>query len=165
MKKLILVRHGKSSWKEPELADLDRPLNKRGKHDAPRMGRRLASRRLKPDRLVSSPAKRAVSTARRVAKEMGYPRKGIELEDRVYEASHRELLEVVKGWDDSLNVVMLFGHNPGFTDLANHLGSEFIENVPTCGIVELTFKIDSWELVGQEKAAEMDFDYPKRVDD
>jgi phosphohistidine phosphatase len=160
---LILVRHAKSSWKDAGLADRERPLNKRGKRDAPEMGERLASRKLKVDTIVSSPAKRALKTAREIAKKLDYPKDRIELDDRIYEAAPSELLQVVREWDDARKCVMMFGHNPGFTELANELGTEYIDNVPTCGVVELAFDVKSWKRVGKAKAAKMRFDYPKRV--
>lgn len=165
MKKLILVRHAKSSWKDPELIDHERPLNKRGKRDAPVMGERLAKRKIAVDVIVSSTAKRALTTAREIAKKLDYPKDKIEQDKRIYESYPSELLEVIHGWDDSRECVMMFGHNPGFTELANQLGTDFIDNVPTCGVVELFFDVKSWKRVGKTKAAKMRFDYPKRVEE
>lgn len=163
MKDLILVRHAKSSWKDPTLRDHDRPLNKRGKRDAPEMGERLLRRGCEPDLLVSSSAVRALETARTVAGKLGYPRGGIAVEERLYHASVAELLHVIRGVDDSVGILMLFGHNPGLTDLANHLGPRGIFNMPTCAVLHLRFQADTWSAVGNAPGDEVLYDYPKRA--
>lgn len=162
MKQLLLCRHAKSSWKDSSLPDIDRPLNKRGKRDAPVMGKRLASRGLQPDQMVSSPAKRALVTARQLAKQVGYPKKNIAVIDMLYGASPEELLAFVRRLDNSCNTVYLVGHNPETTILANYLGNVNIYNVPTCGIVALEFKMGSWGEVGQGKGSLIFFDYPRK---
>jgi phosphohistidine phosphatase len=156
------VRHAKSSWKDPTLDDFDRPLKKRGKRDAPRMGERLAARGVRPDRIVSSPARRARDTAAAVAAELGWDEGAIELDERIYGASVIALLEIVRDLDDDDAHVMLVGHNPGLTDLANVLTGEEIENVPTAGVVDVTFTAESWRDVAPGGGALVDFDYPKR---
>ena len=162
MKTLILLRHAKSSWKKPDLRDLDRPLNKRGKRDAPVMGKRLAKKKIKVDRLISSPAKRALVTANTVANEIGYPRSDIVVEEKLYTFDETGLLDVIQDLDNALDRVMLFGHNPAITDLVNSLAPSQIDNVPTCGVVELTFDVESWADVGETKAVQLEFDYPKK---
>ena len=122
MRELIIVRHAKSSWKDAGLDDRERTLNKRGERDAPEMGARLARRPDRPDLIVSSPAVRALETARIIARKLEYPRKKIMVEDRLYGAGIVELLDVIRNADDSVTTLMLFGHNPGLTELANHLG-------------------------------------------
>jgi phosphohistidine phosphatase len=160
MKTLILARHAKSSWKHPELPDLLRPLNRRGEQDAPMMGERLAKRAVEPDLIVSSPATRALATAEAIAREIGYPEEDILADERLYGASSFDLIEIIQELDVHLDHVMLFGHNPGLTDLANDLGCD-IDNIPTCGVVELQFDIGSWALVGDIDPTCVDFDYPK----
>ena len=127
MKLLYLARHAKSSWKNMDLSDIDRPLNKRGKKDAPFMGKILSKKGINPDLIISSPAKRARKTALVIAEEISYPINSIQYEDNVYESSSRELLEFVKSIDDEYNSVMIFGHNPGFTMLHNYLCSVYIK--------------------------------------
>ena len=163
MKELILVRHAKSSWKDPTLSDHDRPLNKRGKRDAPEMGERLAASGYDPDLIVSSSADRALDTARTIAGKLGYPRERIAEEKRLFHAGVAELLHVIQGVDDSVDILMLFGHNPGLTDLANHLGSREIFNMPTCAVLHLRFQADTWSTVGEVPGDEVLYDYPKRV--
>ena len=130
MKTLFLVRHAKSSRDDPSLPDRDRPLDDRGMQDAPKMGKRLAKRDVKPDLLLSSPALRALTTAHLIAEEVGYKRKDIVVDDRLYASSADDLLAVIRALDKKLNRVMLFGHNPEFTDLAHRLSSEIID-MPT----------------------------------
>ncbi|MBN1979870.1 MAG: histidine phosphatase family protein [Anaerolineae bacterium] len=162
MKTLILVRHAKSSWKHPGLPDRLRPLNKRGQHDAPAMGERLAKREIAPDLIISSPATRAMATAEIIAQEIGHPEEEIRADERLYGASAFELLEIIQELDAALEHVMLIGHNPGLTDLANDLGCG-IDNLPTCGVVEVRFEIDSWADIGDVDPACVDFDYPKKI--
>jgi phosphohistidine phosphatase len=161
MKTLFLVRHAKSSRDDPSLPDRDRPLDDRGRHDAPKMGKRLAKRNVKPDLLLSSPALRALTTAQLIAEEIGYKRKDIVVDDRLYASSADDLLAVIRALDKKLNRVMLFGHNPEFTDLAHWLSSEIID-MPTCAVVEFDFDTKSWSDVGEVKPANGVFDCPKR---
>ena len=161
MKTLILIRHAKSSWKDASLADRDRPLNKRGKRDAPEMGRRLAARGGAPDLIVSSPATRALATARVIAEAVGYPVDGIREDERIYMASPAELLEAIRGLDDGHERVFLFGHNPGLTELVNELSEPALDNVPTCGVVELRLAADRWADLSPDKVQRADFDTPK----
>lgn len=163
MKELILVRHAKSSWKDPTLSDHDRPLNKRGKRDAPEMGERLAKSGCDPDLIVSSSAVRALDTARSVAGELKYPRERIAVEERLFHAGVAELLLVIRGVDDSVDILMVFGHNPGLTDLANHIGPREIFNMPTCAVLHLRFQADTWATVGDLPGDEVRYDYPKRA--
>ncbi len=144
MKNLILIRHGKSCWDDPALADRDRPLNKRGKRDAPSMGRRLKDMKLKPDLILSSPAKRALKTAKLIAEEIGYPKKKIEIREELYAQGLEALASLVSGLDDKLERVYLVGHNPELTELANRLAGAEISNVPTCGVVAVDFPQKSW---------------------
>ena len=161
MKRLYIVRHAKSSWAEPGLADFDRPLNKRGKHDAPAMGKRLAEAGVDPDLMISSPAKRAMSTAKKIADEIGYPRKQIQPEDEIYGAGPSTIVEVVRRVDDAHDSVMIFGHNPTFTDVANQLGGTSIDNLPTCAIVCIDFQTESWKDISEASATHVSYDYPK----
>lgn len=161
MKTLTLIRHAKSDWGEPLLRDFDRPLNGRGKKDAPAMGRRLADLGFMPDLLVTSPAKRAMSTAKRITKAIGYPKQNIVTDERIYEAGLKTLMDVVNSLDDGADHVALIGHNPGFTELANHLTGKPIANIPTCGIVSIRFDLSHWGAVWEDSGQVVFFDYPK----
>lgn len=166
MKTLYLVRHAKSSWKNEELDDFDRPLNKRGKKDAPFMGRKL--RKLweaEPELILSSPAKRARKTARKMAKKLRYPKKKIVYIDNIYEATETTLLKILHEQSDTISSLMIFGHNPSLTAFCNLLGNEAIENIPTAGVVCLTFDVDSWSAITANSGKLVFFDYPKRYEE
>ena len=165
MKTLFLVRHAKSSWDNAALSDEERPLNKRGEQDAPRMGKRLVSRGVTPDILISSPAVRAYSTAVKIAAEIGYPKEAIKVSDKLYFEGSGGMLDVIHSLKPEINVAMLFSHNPTITELINDLANTTIDNVPTCGVAEIRFDIETWESVDEGLGAMQLFDYPKRMDD
>ena len=163
MKTIILVRHAKSSWKDLNLDDFDRPLNKRGKNNAPLMGQKLKERKIIPDLILSSPAKRARKTAAAIAKAIGYPKKKIAFDDRMYHASARYLFEIVKNLDDKHETIMLFGHNPELNDLANMLlKNNPILNIVTTGVYCIKFNVDQWQNVREGKGRSVFYDYPRR---
>jgi phosphohistidine phosphatase len=161
MKTLFLIRHAKSSWGNPALPDKDRPLSARGERDAPKMGTRLAERDVKPDMILSSPARRALTTAEIIAKKLDYRVKDIVVDDRLYAAAVDDLLSVIHKLGDKARCVMLFGHNPEFTELAHRLSSE-ITHMPTCAVAEFTFSAKSWSEVGKAKPAKVALDSPKK---
>jgi phosphohistidine phosphatase len=160
MKNLFLVRHAKSSRDDPSLPDRDRPLNDRGRRDAPRMGKRLAQRGVNPDLLLSSPALRALTTAQCIADEIGHPRKDIAVDERLYASSPDDLLAVICALDDKLDRVMLFGHNPEFAELAHRLSSEIVD-MPTCAVAEFHFDAKAWADVAELGPAKAKLDTPK----
>ena len=162
MKKLYLIRHAKSSWSNPGLADFERPLNKRGLKDAPRMGKVLKKTLLKPDCVITSSARRAQETAEIIADKIGFPVKKVVVEERLYGASAYELLEIITELDDNSDIVVLFGHNPGMTDLANLLNDVVIDNIPTCGIFVIEFDTKSWRKISEKAGTFISFDYPKK---
>jgi phosphohistidine phosphatase len=148
MKRLTLVRHAKSSWKNAALADVDRPLNGRGKLDAPRMGAFLAVQGIRPDIILSSAARRARKTARLLATAIPGASERILFDPALYEASAAVLLERVRTLDEAWQHVMLVGHNPGLTDFANQLTASGVDNIPTCGVLVADLAIDSWGEAG-----------------
>ncbi len=162
MKTLYLVRHAKSSWKFPELADFDRPLNRRGQRDAPEMGRRLRQREACPQLILCSPAVRTQHTARALAKAMEYP-SDVRYVDEFYEASPEVLLATVQTVRDAVNDLMLVGHNPGLTELVNRLTAHSIENVATAGVVAVIFSVDRWSEVHFGIGQFGGYDYPKLI--
>jgi len=161
MKTLFLIRHAKSSRDDIALPDKDRPLDDRGKHDAPKMGERLAKRHVKPDLILSSPARRALATAQTIAKKLAYRTRDIVVDDRLYDAAVDDLLNVIHKLDDRLERVMLFGHNPELTALANRLTSE-ITDMPTCAVAEFTFNAKSWSQIGKAALTRAALHYPKK---
>jgi len=148
MKRLTLVRHAKSSWKNAGLADIDRPLNGRGKRDAPRMGGLLAEAGIVPDIILASPARRARKTATLLAAAIPGAKERILFDPALYEASAAVLLERVRSFDESWQHVMLVGHNPGLTDFANLLATADVDNLPTCGTLVIDLDIGSWGTAG-----------------
>ena len=128
MKTLFLIRHAKSSWDDTALPDKDRPLGDRGRRDAPKMGKRLAKRDVKPDLILSSPARRALTTAEIVAKKLDYKLKDIVVDDRLYTGAVHDPLNVIHKVGDKLERVMLFGHNPELTN--SRIASQ--ARSPTC---------------------------------
>jgi len=160
MKKLYIIRHAKSSWSDEKLDDFERPLNKRGKENAPMMGARLGERGVMPDIIISSPAKRAKTTAEIIAKEIGYKKK-ILFDENIYEASVDKLSKILRMIDDKNRTVFLVGHNPSLNELAYKLAG-FNENIPTCGIVEIEFKCRKWAEIAPANAKLVMFDYPKK---
>ncbi len=162
MKKLYLIRHAKSSWSDPGLDDFDRPLNKRGLKDAAVMGKVLKKTFLKPDGIITSSARRAQETAEIIAHKIGFPIKKVVVEERIYEAVTYDLLEIITDLDDNLDTVILFGHNPGMTNLANRLNDIEIDNIPTCGIFAIEFDTKSWRKVSEKTGSFISFEYPKK---
>ena len=161
VKVLTLIRHAKSSWKDTSLSDVERPLKKRGKRDASLMGRRLAERDMFADVLISSPATRALRTAELIADELGYQRSEIVVGSMIYGARDDELLDVIAALSDDWDRVMIVGHNPDLTDLGNRLAPFQTANLPTCGVIELTYDVESWVQVLRAEACRVWFDYPK----
>src|SRR5574337_2161422 len=161
MKTLFLVRHAKSSWDDISLPDRDRPLADRGKRDVAKMGKRLADRGVKPDLILSSPAVRALTTAEAIAKQLGFKRNNIVVDDRLYARSADDLLHVIQELGEKLERVMLVGHNPELTELAHHLSREII-HMSTCAIAEFTFDAGSWSNIGKTKPVRVGLDYPKK---
>ncbi len=162
MKMLYLIRHAKSSWDSPLLNDFDRPLNERGERDAPRMGKRLKEKKPVVDLFLSSPAKRALTTAEKIAEILNYPAEKIKTDRELYHAEDEEILRIVKALSDKHDVVFLFGHNPGLTDFVNRLTGAVIDNVPTCGIVACKLTIESWKQTDWGKGKVEFFDFPKK---
>jgi phosphohistidine phosphatase len=160
--RLTLVRHAKTEPQADDQEDWDRPLAPRGERDAPEMARRLKARKLKPDRLISSPALRAISTARLMVKEWGVAAGKIELDERLYLGSPKIMLEVVRELGGDTQHLMLFGHNPGITEFADQLSRErAIDNMPTCAYYTLQFDLKDWRALDWRSGVNEAFDYPK----
>jgi phosphohistidine phosphatase len=162
MKTLYLVRHAKASPGDAAMADRDRPLNERGLGDVAVMGQRLAQRGVKPDALLTSPAARALTTAEHLAQALGIPRKDLVVIERLYNALPGDLLGLIQGLGEEHARVMLVGHNPGLTELANRFASE-ITNLPTCAIAEFTFAAARWADIGDAEPGNVVLDHPKNA--
>ena len=161
MKTLFLIRHAKSSWDDSTLDDHERPLNQRGKANAPIMAKRLQKLGIKPDMLFSSTAERAASTAQVFAEHLDFRQPKISYDPDLYLASAGMLQDFVGKIENSLNSVLIFGHNPGLTLLVCQVWRLSIDNIPTCGIVSLSFKNASWEETSSQLPSGATFDFPK----
>jgi phosphohistidine phosphatase len=165
LKTLFLIRHAKSSWDNLTLSDFERPLNERGKTDAPMMAKRLRKRGIKIDAFISSPAKRAKKTAEYFIKEFDRDKDELIFISSLYDASVSDFTAAIKTIDDKHGAVALFSHNPGITQLANELvsGAE-IDNMPTCSVFAVTADTDKWKDFAKTKKEFLFFDYPKKED-
>jgi phosphohistidine phosphatase len=164
MKRLILVRHAKSDWSLPDQDDWDRPLNPRGQRDAPEMARKLKSRRVKPDRILTSPAVRALATVTIMARELRVAPSLLVLEERLYLANPADMLAVLRELGGKSQHLMLCGHNPGITEFANRLSAgETIDNMPTCAVFTARFDIGDWKRLDWGQGKDVEFDYPRKL--
>lgn len=161
MKQLFVIRHAKSTWKEEDLPDMDRPLKGRGIRDAYHSSQWLRQEGYCPDLIISSPATRALHTALIFAKSLDYAYAKIQIEGQLYLCTAKEMHNVVKGLDNRHEKVFLFAHNPTITNYLNQRIDHRIDNVPTTGVACLQFNSSSWADLGEE-AELMFFDYPKR---
>lgn len=167
MKRLYLVRHAKSSWADSSLEDVDRPLNKRGRRDAPVMGKRLMNRGAVVEAIWSSPAVRAKETARLLAKAISFPRKTIQSHDEIYSGTMDDILEGIRGCSDTVDNLLLVGHNSVLTDFANLLadpGGEEVDWLPTCGVAALEFSCSMWAQLQAGRGRLLFVDFPKNVE-
>lgn len=161
MKQLLLIRHAKSSWDEPFGNDIDRPLNERGEKDAKEMAKRLVHKKIGIDRFVSSPARRAVDTARYFLKAFDRKPKHLVLEPRLYEPQPVSFYNVIAELDNETDCIALFSHNPGITDFINQLTEVRVDDMPTCGIFGLKTDIKKWADFRDAENHFWFFDYPK----
>ena len=145
MKYLIVIRHAKSSWSDPGIDDFNRPLDQRGYRDAPEMGRRLAGSPIEINRIITSPANRAQTTAGIIGQALKIPKSQIAPRNDLYLASSEVILELIRDFDDTWNHVLVVGHNPGMTSLVNQLTGTDIENIPTCGVARIEIDTDEDE--------------------
>lgn len=146
-KTLVLVRHGKSSWDHPNLKDFDRPLKSRATKDAMLVSEAFKKVNTKQFYAFSSGANRAITTAKMLTKQLGANIIMLKEHQDLYTFSPSDLLQIIKLSSNDINNLMLFGHNPAITDIANQLGNHFFENVPTTGLVEINFEIDTWDQI------------------
>ncbi len=163
LKQLTLVRHATSSLGNPDLKDFDRPLNKRGQQDAPLMGQRLKERNFSPDLLLASPACRSRMTAEALADQLNLDNGQLTYNAHIYQANSSELVALLRTIADEQQNVLLVGHNPGITDLANYLVGGRLENIPTCGVFSVELQIQSWQQLDPAAARLLFYDYPKRI--
>lgn len=159
MKKLIIIRHAKSDWNTGEI-DFERPLNNRGKNDAPILASKLKEHTSLPDLMVSSSAKRTSETTLLIANKIGYKINEIQFEDSIYEAPVEALIKVVWSLPDELNTVYLVGHNPGVSALASYFTNDWLD-FKTANAAILEADVDSWQMWVKDTARLVEFITPK----
>jgi len=147
MKTIYVVRHAKSSWDDPTLSDHDRPLNETGIRKTKIIVEYLKRNKIAPELLKSSSAKRALSTAKIIAEALDYPAEKIIVEENLYHASSDKVFDELFILPDSINSVMIFGHNPTFTYFVNEFLNPQMDNLPTSGVVSISFETDEWEKI------------------
>jgi len=160
MKTLILVRHGKSSW-EYAVSDKDRPLLQRGITDAFLVADHFNEQEMKINAIFSSPANRALHTSMIFVRQLYFPLDKFQIVSELYDFSGDYVLQFVKDLSDTLDTVIIFGHNHAFTFIANSLGNSYIENVPTSGLVQLEFDLEQWASI--EKGVTKQTIFPKQL--
>jgi phosphohistidine phosphatase len=165
MKMVFVIRHAKSSWDNTELTDFERPLNDRGKKDAPEMADRLLKKRFKIDAFISSTAKRARKTAKIFAEIFDMEKEPILLEESLYHASPAAFYSVIAGTSDEFNSIAIFSHNPGLTEFVNTLTVMKVDNVPTCGIFVASAPVNKWREFKEAKKEFVFFDFPKSANE
>lgn len=162
MKTVVLVRHAKSGWDNPEWSDFERPLNKRGLRDAPFMGYLFKEKKINPEIIFSSPANRASTTANYFVEALGIKEKEIKYDRNIYERGSKYIINLLKEVDKSVDSVLIFGHNPDITSLSSYFSGEYFDNVPTCGTVCIDFGIKSWDEIDKINGKLRFFEYPKK---
>ncbi len=161
MKQILLVRHAKSSWADMLQADHDRSLNDRGKRDAPFMAQKLVAEGLELHGILSSTATRALKTANAFRKAFELGKDQVLQSRSLYHAGPQQIIEQINALPESWSKVAVFGHNPGFTDLANRISGSYIDNVPTCGILGSSSDVTTWAEWSPDVAVRLFFYYPK----
>ena len=163
MKRLVLIRHAKSSWANPLQSDFDRPLNDRGEHDAPMMGERLKAAAILPDLVIASTAKRAAQTAKRVCKGMGYDTEKIDWQEELYHCVPSVFEELIYGVDDAVTTLAIVAHNPGISEFAASLdNTKAIHHMPTCAVAGFEIDADRWTDFHLAKKKTILYDTPKK---
>mgnify|MGYP006144117697 FL=1 len=163
MKILYLLRHAKSRKDNPDLKDFERPLAERGISDLPVMAERFKAKNGRVDCIICSPAVRTKTTAKMFAQEIGFPGDEIGSNPELYFAGSNMFLKAASLLDDEYESAMLVGHNPAITEFANEMANADIDNIPTCGLLQLSLPIDTWAEIEFSKAELVDFDYPKKI--
>jgi phosphohistidine phosphatase len=163
MKTLYLMRHAKASWEEPGVSDTDRPLIPKGVKKTKQIVEFLLKRETAVDMIISSPAVRAYETAKIVAAGLNYPLNKIKIDRKIYDGYYDRILDIIYGTPNEIDSVMIFGHNPTITNLANLFLHPGIESMPTSCIVCLSFNTDKWEEIPAQEAIREFVVFPKML--
>ena len=161
-RRLIIIRHGKSSWDNEGLDDIDRPLAERGILNAAEMAKRLLEKGIVPELILTSPASRALNTALIMLRNWGLEPGKLQIHDPLYDAYPEEIKQVVSEAPPEISQLAIYGHNPSFTMYANLFLDERLDNLPTAGVVIVTLESEGWKGIGRKEVKETYVDYPKR---
>ena len=161
MKKLIIIRHSKSSWKDLRLNDFNRPLNKRGKSDGPLMADYLKRKISRVDYLHSSSSVRTFETSKYFINQIQFEK--VQYDDALYHCSATSILNMIRSYSEDYQSVMIIAHNPGLTNLINNITNVTIDNLPTTGLAEIEFNINSWSNISCENSTLLDLKFPKQL--
>ncbi len=161
MKILTFIRHAKSDWSNPGQKDFDRPLNEVGYRIAPKMGVKLRELNLKPEIIFCSPAMRTKQTAELLVEQLEYDLDSIIFSEEIYEASTRNLSDLISGLDEAKTDIAFIGHNPSFTYICEYLTGQVLDNIPTCGVVRIIFDVQNWNLISKDMGKIDYFVYPE----
>ena len=160
-RRLVMIRHAKSSWANPLQSDFERPLNERGKAEAQEMGKKLMQAGIVPDLIISSSAKRTRQTAKRIASEVGYEPDRIQWEEKLYHCIPSVFEEMIGEVGDEVQTLFIVAHNPGITDFVNSQSAGFrIDNMPTCGVVCIATEAGDWGSYEGASHVVFLFEYP-----
>lgn len=163
MKTVYLVRHGKAVSMDSGIPDFERTLMERGENDAELIGERLKELKVNPSLIISSPAPRALASAKLIARQLGYLQKSIRTRKSLYYQEDDALINVINEIDDNLDSIMVIGHNPSFTDFAQSYTKDFKADIPTCGVVGIRFKTNKWKEISRSQGKLKLFVYPEKV--
>lgn len=159
---LFIGRHAKSSWDFPDRVDIDRPLSGRGLEDAYNMAGRMKKKGDMPEKIISSPASRALHTAVIFARTLNFPLADLQITEDLYMTGEDAVFQIISGINSNVKSLMIFGHNPDFTNLANHFLRDQISNIPTCGMVRVRFGVSEWDKISRSNLVDYLFDFPKK---
>ncbi|MCX7879972.1 MAG: histidine phosphatase family protein [Ignavibacteria bacterium] len=162
MKTLVLIRHAKSDWSDPDKTDIERPLNKRGKRDAPFMAKLLKEKGVYPNLVITSPTERTLQTVKFFAKEYDFDMNEVLVREEIYNLGPNAIRQMIAKIDDNIQTIFIFGHNPDLTLLGNQLSDTFIDNIPTTGILCIDFEINSWSEILTQSGKTRFFEFPKK---
>lgn len=162
---LVMIRHAKSSWANPLQSDYERPLNDRGKEQAPEMGKILNEHKIIPDLIIASSAKRTRQTAKKIAEAVGYNEDNIKWEEKLYHCIPAVFEDLISEINDKIKTVFIIGHNPGITEFVNQLSPDFkIDDMPTCAVAAAHVDTEEWSSFNTSKRRVFLFEYPGKND-
>jgi phosphohistidine phosphatase len=163
MKDLLIIRHAKSSWSNPSLSDIERPLNDRGIRDAPRMAELVAKQNLMPDAIYCSPAQRTLTTASFFIHKLKLQPELLHIKDEIYNSNQNRMDQLIRSFPEKTKCAFLIGHNPTLTDWINRYAAQMIDNLPTCGIAWFEFNTTSWSSISYSNANLKKLWFPKML--